>query len=131
MSCSMLCQNVIIFGGPIVILKQASVHPLQNIWASLHGLGIVWGSSSTVPSPPLPSCPHGMPVASCHSEGMYSSTFTIQNVLQYYRRSHPKQPLTTKYLQTEAVTELAHCWHISGHGLVVTAQHSTAQHLLR
>ena len=26
MSCSMLCQNVIIFGGPIVILKQANLH---------------------------------------------------------------------------------------------------------
>ena len=27
MSCSMLCQNVIIFGGPIVILKQATEGP--------------------------------------------------------------------------------------------------------
>ena len=26
MSCSMMCQNVIIFGGPLVILKQASRH---------------------------------------------------------------------------------------------------------
>ena len=48
MSRSMLCQHVIIFGGPIVILKQANLQPaeqafywhiqsllifeLQNIW---------------------------------------------------------------------------------------------------
>ena len=28
----MLCQNVIIFGGPIVILKQASVQHLDVRW---------------------------------------------------------------------------------------------------
>ena len=30
MACSMLCQNVIIFGGPIVILKPANPHSVRN-----------------------------------------------------------------------------------------------------